>query len=160
MRDRQELRKYVEYPCVDLGIGDGYFWGKKLPDNVVGVDIEPKLKGTIRWDITRSLPFRKKQFKTCVISEVFEHIDPDKRDRLIEEVKRVTSDIVIITVPDKRDERNYPKDDPEHPHNKNPGWLFTKQEFLDLIKKFKGRYEYFEIENKYYKGYGAVIWLE
>jgi len=160
VKDRSELKKYVEYPCVDLGIGDGYFWGKKLPENVVGVDLEPKFKGVIKWDITRGLPFRKKQFKTCVATEVFEHIPPEKRDYLIEEIKRVTSSIVIITVPDKKDERNFPKDNPDHPHNKNPDWLFTKEEFIKLIKKFSNLYDYFDIENQYYKGYGAVIWLE
>ncbi|MEM2661595.1 MAG: class I SAM-dependent methyltransferase [Nitrososphaeria archaeon] len=158
MRDRKELRKYVEYPCVDLGIGDGYFWDGKI-ENVVGVDLEPRFNNVIKWDITKGLPFREKQFKTCVITEVFEHIPPEKRDYLIEEIKRISS-IVIITVPDKEDSRNFPKDNPDHPHNKNPDWLFTKEEFINMINKFGGKYNCFDIENLFYKGYGAVIWLE
>jgi hypothetical protein len=157
--DRRELMKFVIFPCLDIGCGECYEWGGMLPNGVVGVDINPKVPGTIKHDITQGLPFPDKSFNTTVILEVFEHIDPQKRDFVISEIKRVTVKRVIISVPDKNDKRNFPLDNPNHEHWKHKDWLFSKEEVMELAKKFSNNFTLYEIENPYHYGYGLVCEL-
>jgi hypothetical protein len=140
--------------------GDGYPFYGRLPDGVIGIDIDPKISNTIKHDVLKGLPFPDKSFNTVTVFELFEHIAPDKRDGLIEEIKRVVKKRVIISVPDKNDQRNFPKDNPNHEHWKNPDWLFNKEEIVELAKKISNKFTLFEIENQFYYGYGLVCELE
>jgi ubiquinone/menaquinone biosynthesis C-methylase UbiE len=159
MKDRRELTKFVILPCLDLGTDTAYPFNGKLPEGVVGVDINPKLPNVIKHDVTQGLPFPDKSFNTITAFEIFEHIAPEKRDFLIEEIKRVAKQRVIISVPDKNDKRNFPDDNPNHEHWKHKDWLFSKEEAIELAKKISEKFELFEIENPVYKGYGLVCEL-
>jgi hypothetical protein len=81
--DISELTNYIIFPCLDLGTGEGYPFGGRLPNNTIGIDIEPKIPGTIKHDITKGIPFPDKSFNTVTAFEVFEHIDPEKRILLL-----------------------------------------------------------------------------
>jgi ubiquinone/menaquinone biosynthesis C-methylase UbiE len=164
MIDRKELTKFIIPPCLDLGTDVAYPFDGKLPEGVVGVDTNPKLPNVIKQDVTQGLPFPDKSFNTITAFEIFEHITPEKRDFLIEEIKRVAKLRVIISVPDKNDKRTFPT-------NSNPkgdwanydhyikDWLFSKEEAIELAKKISEKFELFEIENPVYKGYGLVCEL-
>jgi len=154
--DRKELTKYIIFPCLDLGTGEGYPFGSRLPVNTVGIDIEPKIPGTIKHDITQGIPFPDKSFNTVTAFEIFEHIPPEKRDFVISEIKRVAVKRVIISVPDKNDKRNFPLDNPNHEHWKHKDWLFSKEEAIELARKFSNNFILFEIENQFHYGYGIV----
>ncbi|HDN73969.1 MAG TPA: class I SAM-dependent methyltransferase [Archaeoglobus sp.] len=163
---RRELRKYVKFPCLDIGIGGGFFWDKKVPEGVVGVDIRPKLPRTIKCDVLEGLPFEDASFNCVVATEIFEHIEPRKRRFLVCEILRVLKERgrIIISVP-KRHRVNFrakPKptrDSQPYPHVLYPEWLFDDEEFLDFVELFGGNAKVFRISNKFYEGFGAVIFL-
>jgi len=160
LRDRSELTAYIVYPCLDLGTGEAYPFGGRLPDGVIGIDKEPKVPNTVKHDLLNGIPFKDKSFETVTAFEIFEHIPPDKREFLVEEIKRVCRKRVIISVPDKSDRRSFPLDNPSHEHNLHPDWLFDLREAIELAEKFSKNYEIFEIENEFHYGYGLVIYLE
>jgi len=159
---RRELRKYVVFPCLDIGIGEGFFWDKKVPEGVISVDIRPKLPNTIKCDVLEGLPFEDASFNCVVATEIFEHIEPRKRRFLVCEILRVCKERVIISVP-KRHRVNFraklTKDGQPHPHVLHPEWLFDEEEFLGLVELFGGEAKIFRISSKFYEGYGSVIFL-
>jgi len=124
---------------------------------VIGIDLKPKVPRTIKADLLKGIPFPDKSFDCVTAFELFEHIAPEKRDFLIEEIKRVCKHRVIVSVPDKNDKRNFPHD--KHPHSKHPDWLFDEKEVVELAKKFGDNYKLFLIENPNYKGWGIIIGL-
>ncbi len=157
--DRKELRKYVKGRVLDIGIKDGYFWNQNKPRNVIGIDLI-YYKGFV--DLiadARYLPFKDKSFDTTVITEVFEHINPKDREKVIREIERVTKEVVIISAP-SRAEINMYDNEKIHPHRKNPSWLFDDESFIKLVDKFEGKKLLFYIRGMYYEGYGCVIFLK
>lgn len=159
INDRKELRKYIKGKVLDIGIKDGYFWSHNKPKNVIGIDLI-YYKGFV--DViadARYLPFKDKSFDTTVITEVFEHIPPKDRERVIREIERVTKEVVIISAPSKAEINMY-DNEKIHPHRENPDWLFDDESFIKLVDKFKGKKQLFRILGAYYDGYGCVIFLK
>jgi len=154
---RKELRKFVVGKVLDVGIKDAFFWGGRKPDNVVGLDLKNYGFTDVIGD-ARALPFKDKSFDTVVMTEVIEHIPPEDRDRVIQELQRVARKIIIISAP-SREEINLHDNEEFNPHWRNPEWLFDLQSFVSLVQKFRGRKRVFRISNKFYEGFGAVIFL-
>lgn len=157
MQDRKELVKYAFGKCLDIGTKDAYPFGGKLPPNFIGVDINPVVDGCMKVDVCKGLPFPDKSFDCVTAFEFFEHISPECRQFVVSEIKRVCKSRVIISVPDKNDERNFPSNEPDHPHNQHPDWLFDFNEVMSLAKQFSDKFTLYDIEGIYYKGYGLVI---
>ena len=155
--DRSLLVKYSFGKCLDLGTKDAYPFGGKLPPNFIGIDLKPLVPRTIKADLLQGIPFKDNSFDCVTAFELFEHIPPDKRDFLINEIKRVCKHRVIISVPSK-DPINWNSDlDQPYPHQFHLDWLFDEQSVVELAKRFDSKYRVFKIENPYYKGYGLVI---
>lgn len=172
LSDRKELVKRYAYGRVlDVGIRDGYVWGSKVPENVVGVDLEVWKHPNFVCADARMLPFRNSAFDTVVMTELLEHIAPDERHLVIGEAKRVCKGRIIISVPDGNDPRSYAKErDPywsaKHPKCIRPlppdsiphhmkEWMYTADSIRKLAEELGA--ELFEIENRYYKGWGLVV---
>lgn len=88
---------------LDVGDAAGYLELFAGDLRLVGVDISvqpERLPGSVALagDGTR-LPFADRRFDAVVSSDVLEHVPPDARPRFIDELSRVSSDLVIIAAP-------------------------------------------------------------
>lgn len=92
--------KFIAKLCsgnvLDVGCGSGEL-RKYLPEGTeyIGVDTEPS--GKCYYGSAYSLFFKNKSFDTVVLSEILEHLENPLQ--VLEEVKRITRDKVIISVP-------------------------------------------------------------
>lgn len=165
--------KYALGLVLDIGVKDAYPWRGRLPENVIGLDLDVWRHESFVQGDARALPFRDKSFDTCVLMELLEHIEPGERSLVLSEVLRVCSGRVIITVPDG-DPRNFAGEpDPDwcrrHPrcakqitppelHDHKPEWMFDLEGLSRMVELMKPRdCKLFRIENEYYSGYGAVV---
>jgi len=86
---------------LEVGIGTGFVsdYLRKWSFKVTSVDIEPRLNPNVVGDI-QTLPFKDNNFIVAVAFEVLEHFPFEKFDKLISELKRVSKEYLIISLPD------------------------------------------------------------
>lgn len=84
---------------LNIGVG-GKIIEKLIPEetSVTGFDYDIKLKPDVVGDINR-LPFKDNSFDLITCFQVLEHIPFDNFDHLLAEIKRVTKDKAIISLP-------------------------------------------------------------
>ena len=128
-----KLSKYLEPPMLEIGCGIGGFLQYNKNQDIIGVDINPKLiQICINQGLNAklmeidSLPFNDEQFSSILIDNVLEHIlDPSK---LLKEVYRVSkiNAKIVISVPGLK---GYEYDDD---HKK----FYDKKILNDTLHKF------------------------
>lgn len=85
---------------LEIGVGNKtvYHYLTSLGINVIGCDINSKLKPDVIGDI-RSLPFKDNSFDLVVAFEVLEHLPFEEFEKALNEMKRVSNNKVIISIP-------------------------------------------------------------
>lgn len=174
--DRRDfLRDYYDpsWLILDIGCKDAYPWCGNLPLNVIGIDIDLWIYENFINAIGEALPFRDKSFDMTIIFEVLEHLPREIGKMIIREAIRVSKRLILVTIPD-RDERNInPYHDDKwilkHPLFRRFGrysrritrhyWhtLWSLSDVVEFFKLFHLPFEIYEIENRYYKGWGIVL---
>ena len=85
-------------PILELGSGPDGLRCRRRGERVVTVDLHAFPTLDVRAD-GGSLPFRDQAFTTTICNDVLEHVLPAQRFRLIAELRRVTSDLLIVGGP-------------------------------------------------------------
>ena len=144
------VSKYGEKNILDIGCATGEYCKelKELGFIYTGVDLNPKYIKIARENgikaclmNVKDLKFEDNSFETSLLFEVLEHIDD--LDVALDEVKRVTSKNILITVPNCGDfyKLKFHGLTYEHMLEKDHINFFTKKKLEDLLsnhfKKFK-----------------------
>ncbi len=89
---------------LEIGVGDAVF-GRYLEDVVhttyTGVDIDPDLHPDVVGDIT-ALSFPDNSFDVVCAFEILEHLPFDVVPKAMSELRRVSKNHVVVSVPDRR----------------------------------------------------------
>lgn len=85
-------------PILELGAGPGGLQSWGYEGHIVSADIKQFAGLGVRADGLR-LPFRDLAFSTSVCVDVLEHVPPGVRPHLVAELRRVTSDLIVIGGP-------------------------------------------------------------
>jgi hypothetical protein len=85
-------------PVLEMGSGPGGLRGRLRDTSVVTVDLHAFPTLDVQADGCR-LPFRDGAFATTVCIDVLEHVPPAWRAGLVKELRRVTSDLLVIGGP-------------------------------------------------------------
>lgn len=105
--DRNEIKTILELGCGTGGFGD--LVNDKDRYKITGIDIfEPYLKicrkkgkyvEVIKGDLTKTLPFKDQSFDATVCFQTIEHLKRGDGMKLLEEMEKVSKDLVIISTP-------------------------------------------------------------
>lgn len=84
---------------LDLGCGNKDV-SSQLTAPVTTVDIWPNVKPDIIWDLNNiPLPFKDNSYEIILLIDVIEHLSKNKGFTLLEEIKRITSQKIILLTP-------------------------------------------------------------
>ncbi len=120
---------------LDVGCGD-----KERIKNLNGVhttlDIWEPFKPNVLWDLNKlPLPFKDNEFDVTYLIDVIEHLEKEKGKLLLEEVKRVTKNKIIVFTPLWWTDNSYYMNDKNSSYYGNPyekhQSLWTKEDFKD-----------------------------
>jgi len=81
-----------KYPRLNLGSGNEY------RQNWVNIDVDPKWKSDILWDIEKGIPLEDSSIEEVFIKHVLEHIDPRKFSFVMSELARVCKNNAKIII--------------------------------------------------------------
>jgi SAM-dependent methyltransferase len=94
---------------LDIGCGPGHITNSINKEHVIGVDfakipLKYVKKHAIQGSID-ALPIKPDQFDLILVTEVLEHLDNEHYQRALEEMRRLNSTYLLISVPYKEDLR-------------------------------------------------------
>lgn len=94
------VRSLKPRSVVEIGVGNKTVsdYLKKLGLRVSTVDIDPKLKPDVVADI-RNLPFGDGSFDVVLAYEVLEHLPYEEFEKALKELRRVSNQYVLISLP-------------------------------------------------------------
>ncbi|MBU8911322.1 MAG: class I SAM-dependent methyltransferase [Desulfobacterales bacterium] len=130
----QKLLKLFPKSIIDIGCGHNEFvkgYPMASDKDKVGVDIACPSADVIA--SAHDLPFKDKEFDMCTSFDVLEHLDEEKVDASLREMKRV-SERYFVTVCFKK-ETCYRTEDGKtlHPSANSQGWWTVKlEEYSDI----------------------------
>jgi len=97
----REIISREPHRVLEVGVGNGFVsrhlreWGV----NLTVVDYDASLKPDVVADVTK-LPFSSGEFDVVAAYEILEHLPYEKSLQGLEELKRVSSKYIIVSVPD------------------------------------------------------------
>lgn len=97
------LRYHNKANILEIGVGNSFVskYLKERKVNITTLDIDSNLKPDITASVT-SLPFTNRSFDIIACYEVLEHIPYQNFKEALSELRRVSKNIVILSLPDSR----------------------------------------------------------
>lgn len=98
-----EILKTGSTKILEIGVGRGITKAvlTHLGLLVISIDIDPELKPDVLGSLL-NMPFKDKEFETTVCFQVLEHLPYSQFIDALNELKRVTSKTVLLSLPDSR----------------------------------------------------------
>jgi predicted SAM-dependent methyltransferase len=137
---------------LDIGCGD-----KQIIRSLKGVhttlDIWKKFEPDILWDLNNiPLPFQSDSFEIVLMLDVIEHLTKENGEKLLEEVKRITSSKIVLFTPLWWTENIYYMNDPHSAYFENS---YERHQSLWVREDFKegwGEVKELDFIGNYYFG--------
>jgi len=143
-----------EGSILDIGCGDKTMQQTLNNQNITSVDNWEKFNPDLMWDLNNTpLPYEDNSFDTVLALDLIEHLDRDKGEVLLKDLKRIARKNILLLTPLYWTDNTQNVDNPESPYYQNPYDLHRSQWTVDDFSDFKRI-----TDKKYYKDFFFGVW--